>query len=316
MNLLTSFFKLIRWPNLVFIALTQILFYYFVIPFVCRSMPAKEMSTFSSFHFFLLLVASVLIAAAGYIINDYFDLNIDLVNKPSRVVIEKYIKRRWAIALHILFSFTGFLLSFYIGYRIDNLYIPFFNLLAIGALWVYSTTLKRQLLIGNVLISLLTAWVVLVIAMAEYKAQYSTTDSIRNYVNPRLIKLSFLYAGFAFVISLVREVIKDIEDINGDLKYGCKTMPIVWGVPVAKVFAGVWLVVLIGVICILQFYVIHFGWWVPVVYSLPLIIIPLGVILKKLYKAQVQSHYHQLSTLVKFVMLTGILSMIFFRIYL
>lgn len=316
MNLFAAFFRLIRWLNLVFISLTQVSFYYFIIPFVFRSKYSHEAHAFSPLHFFLLLIASVFIAAAGYIINDYFDLNIDLVNKPSKVIIEKYIKRRWAIVLHIVLSLIGFFLSLYVGYKINNFYIPVFNLLAIGSLWVYSTTLKKQLLIGNIIISLLTAWVIMVIAMAEYKTQYSNTNSIHNYVNPRLIKLSFLYAGFAFVISLIREVIKDIEDIKGDLKNGCKTMPIIWGIPVAKVFAGVWLVVLIGTTCVLQFYVIQLGWWLSSIYSLVLIIIPLMWILKKLYVAQTKEHYHQLSSFVKFVMFTGILSMVFFRIYL
>ncbi|MEO6452893.1 MAG: geranylgeranylglycerol-phosphate geranylgeranyltransferase [Ginsengibacter sp.] len=315
MNLFFAFFRLVRWLNLVFISLTQILFYYFIIPFVFSKRYFAEAHNFPTWYFSLLLIASVCIAAAGYIINDYFDLNIDLVNKPSKVIFGKYIKRRWGILLHILFSLTGFFLSLYVGYKIRNFYIPFFNLLAIAGLWVYSTTLKKQLLIGNIIISLLTSWVIIVIAMAEYKTQYSDISSIDKYVNPRLMKLTFLYAGFAFVISLVREVIKDIEDINGDLKYGCKTMPIVWGVPVAKVFTGVWLVVLIGIVCILQFYVIHLGWWLSAIYSLSFIIIPLLLILKNLYKAKIQADYHQLSSLVKFVMLTGILSMLFFRIY-
>src|SRR5450432_2448336 len=144
MNLPAAFFRLIRWLNLVFISLTQVLFYYFIIPFVYRNRYFSKAHTFSALHFFLLLIASVFIAAAGYIINDYFDLNIDLVNKPSKVIIEKYIKRRWAIVLHILFSLAGFFLSLYVGYTIHNFYIPFFNLLAIGSLWVYSTTLKKQ----------------------------------------------------------------------------------------------------------------------------------------------------------------------------
>ncbi|MEO6328597.1 MAG: geranylgeranylglycerol-phosphate geranylgeranyltransferase [Ginsengibacter sp.] len=315
MNLFAAFFRLVRWLNLVFILLTQILFYYFIIPFVYRSKYFEEAHTFSPFHFFLLSGASVCIAAAGYIINDYFDLNIDIVNKPGKIIIEKYIKRRWAIVLHILFSSIGFFLSLYVGYKIANFYIPFFNLLAIAALWIYSTTLKKKLLIGNIIISLLTAWVILVIAMAEYNTTY-LTGSINNYISTRLMKLSFLYAGFAFIISLVREVIKDIEDIKGDLKNDCKTMPIVWGVPVAKVFTGVWLVVLMATICILQFYVIHFGWWLSAIYSIILIIFPLIWILKKLYTAQTKLHYHRLSSLVKLVMFTGILSMIFFRIYL
>ena len=310
MNLLAAFLKLIRWPNLFFIALTQFLFYYCVLPFVYKSQ--QPTALLSQNIFFLIVTASVFIAAAGYIINDYFDLNIDMVNKPSQLIIQKYISRRWAIVLHLGLSFAGFVISCYVGYKLNNIYIPFFNFLAIVALWVYSTTFKKKLLVGNILISLLTAWVLLVITVAEYKLN----NSLTNVNIPRLLKVSFLYSGFAFIISLIREAVKDIEDMNGDAKYGCRTMPIVWGVQVSKVFAGVWMAVLIGAIVVLQFYVLQFGWWLSAVYSLFLIIIPLVWILQKLYQAKLSAEYHKLSSTIKFVMLTGILSMVFFRIYL
>ena len=156
MNVLTAFFKLVRWPNLLFIALTQLLFRFFVLRFAyLNNIPGTENIKLSQQLFFLLVIASVCIAAAGYIINDYFDLNIDLVNKPSKLIIDRYIKRRWAIVLHVLLSFTGFVLSLYVGYKLWNFYIPFFNLIAILALWFYSTTFKKKLLIGNILILLI-----------------------------------------------------------------------------------------------------------------------------------------------------------------
>ncbi len=311
MKLFTAFFKLIRWPNLIFIAFTQIIFFYCVVPFVYKGFQSNGLSTNI---FYSLVLASVFIAAAGYIINDYFDLNIDLVNKPTKLIIEKYIKRRWAIVLHLCLSFFGFLISCYVGYKLRNIYIPFFNLMAIAGLWFYSTTFKKQLLIGNVLISLLTAWVILVITVAEYKL--NRNSDIDKIIIPRLMKVSFLYAGFAFIISLIREVVKDMEDIQGDLKYGCKTMPIVWGIPVSKVFAGVWFIVLIGGVAVLQFYVIQLGWWLSAIYCILLIIIPLLWILQQLYRAQTASDFGRLSGAVKMVMFTGIISMVFFRIYL
>ncbi len=119
MKLLPAFFKLIRWPNLIFIALTQIIFFYCAVPFVYKGFQSNGLS---NNIFYLLVLASVCIAAAGYIINDYFDLNIDLVNKPSKLIIEKYIKRRWAIVLHLCLSFFGFLISCYVGYKLRNIY--------------------------------------------------------------------------------------------------------------------------------------------------------------------------------------------------
>jgi 4-hydroxybenzoate polyprenyltransferase len=256
----------------------------------------------------------VCIAAAGYIINDYFDLNIDLVNKPEKLIIEKYISRRWAILLHLGLSFIGFIISCYVGYKLRNIYIPFLNLLSIAGLWFYSTTFKKQLLIGNIVISLLTAWVILVITVVIYRLHGSVNEG--SFIIPRLIKVSILYAGFAFIISLIREVVKDMEDIQGDVKYGCRTMPIMWGIPVSKVFAGVWLVVLTGGVLVLQFYVFQLGWWLSAIYSLLLIIIPLLWVLQQLYKAQTPSDFSRLSNAIKMVMFTGIVSMLFFKIYL
>ncbi|MGI8584749.1 MAG: geranylgeranylglycerol-phosphate geranylgeranyltransferase [Chitinophagaceae bacterium] len=264
--------------------------------------------------FYLLVTASIVIAAAGYIINDYFDLNIDLVNKPDKLIIEKHISRRWAIFLHLCFSFIGFAISCYVGYKLRNIYIPFFNLLCIAGLWFYSTTFKQKLLIGNVIVALLTAWVILIVTLAEFKISRSAT--VNSFIIPRLMKVSFLYAGFAFTITLIREVVKDMEDIQGDVKYGCKTMPIVWGIPVSKVFAGVWLVVLIVGVAGLQFYVLQLGWWLSAVYCVLLIIIPLLWILQQLYRAQNAHDFNRLSSAIKIVTLTGLVSMIFFRIYL
>ena len=309
MKAIIAFFKLIRWPNLLFIVLTQMLFRYFILPFVyLEAHQGYEGIKLSQPLFFLLVLASVCIAGAGYIINDYFDINIDQVNKSSKVIIGKFIKRRVAILLHATLSLIGLLLSMYVGYKLQNILIPFFNFLAILILWLYSSTFKKKLLIGNILISLLTAWVILVITLAEYRFRISPHDIVWQ----RLLKLSFIYAGFAFIISLVREVIKDMEDMEGDMKYGCTTMPIVWGIPVSKVFAGVWIVVLTGILVALQIYVVQFGWWFSALYSVVTIVIPLVWVLRKLYKANTPAQFHQLSTVVKFIMLAGIISMIFF----
>ena len=142
-------------------------------------------------------------------------------------------------------------------------------------------------------------------------------DTKHNYdiASTKLFKYAVLYAGFAFIISLIREVVKDMEDMEGDAKYGCKTMPIVWGIPSTKVFTAVWLIVAVAALVIIQVYALYLGWWWSAAYCVVTIIIPLLWILKKLYKAQVAKDYHQLSTAIKLVMLAGILSMVFFKIY-
>ncbi len=315
MKLLFAFFRLIRWPNLVFIALTQSLFYYcIIVPALPPSYYQLEYA-FTQPLFFLLMIASILIAAAGYIINDYFDINIDQVNKPEKMVVEKIIKRRWAIVFHWSITTAGIIISLYVSYKTSYIVIVA-NVLCTLLLWFYSTTFKKKLLSGNVIISLLTAWTVLVLYFATnstYHFWFAFPSEIYAAMN-RIFKFAVLYGGFAFIISLVREVIKDIEDREGDARYNCKTMPVVWGIPASKVFAGVWLAVLIGTLSILQFYAFQHGWWLTVIYCLLLVIVPLIWILRKLYTAQNIPQYHQLSSAVKLLMLSGILSILLFKI--
>lgn len=319
MKLLTAFLKLVRWPNLLFIAITQWLFYFCVVSSlqdesgnITASLP------FNHSLFYLLMSASVLIAAAGYIINDYFDLQIDAINKPEKIVVDKVVKRRWAILWHMVFSLTGILLSAYISYRTGSVIILLANMGCVLLLWVYSTTFKKKLLSGNIMIAALTAWVIVVVYffagadMINFRGFYK---GLYPFDIRKLYKFTILYAGFAFIVSLIREVIKDLEDMYGDAKYKCKTMPIVWGVPASKVFTAVWIVVCIAALAIIQLYMWQSGWWVSAVYCILLIILPLILILRLLYKATIPADYHRISSIVKFVMFTGIMSMLFFKFY-
>jgi 4-hydroxybenzoate polyprenyltransferase len=262
--------------------------------------------------FVLICLSSILIAAAGYIINDYFDLNIDLVNKPEKLIVDRVIKRRWTIFWHIVFSLTGVVIGFYVDYTTRIWLLGFSNAVCVFLLFIYSTSLKKRFLIGNILISLLTSWVILVVAWCEYGHLIKINSGLHA---DKILRDTFLYAGFAFVISLVREVVKDMEDIEGDRKYDCKTMPIIWGINAAKVFVAVWLMVLTGILIIIQVYALRLGWRLSVLYSLLLIIAPLIWIFKKLYSAKTAGDFHNISSLIKFVMFTGILSMIFFKVY-
>jgi 4-hydroxybenzoate polyprenyltransferase len=315
MKLIVAFFRLIRSLNLVFIALTQFLFQYcIVVPALRKAGTTAELN---HILFLLLVFASVCIAAAGYIINDYFDLNIDRINKPQKMVVEKIIRRRWAIVWHIVLSAIGVLISFYVGWKNNHsLLLGLANMACVVLLWFYSTTFKKKLLSGNIIISLLTGWVVLVLYFAEmHRFFYTITDPLLLNAITKIFKLSVLYGGFAFIISLIREIIKDIEDMPGDEKYGCRTMPIVWGLNVSKVFITTWLVVLIAAILILQVYVMQYRWWWSIAYAVVFILMPLLFIFRKLFAARSGEDFHQLSNWVKLVMMTGILSMIFFCIY-
>ncbi|MEO5684306.1 MAG: geranylgeranylglycerol-phosphate geranylgeranyltransferase [Chitinophagaceae bacterium] len=263
--------------------------------------------------FWWLTLASVLIAAAGYIINDYFDLNIDQVNKPNNIIVQKIIKRRWAIFWHLGLSFAGVVITFVVSWKIGNWIIAPVNLAAVLLLLFYSTTFKKKFLIGNLIISLLTAWVVFVLYISELDLVAFTQELVYQRAMTKIFKLAVLYGGFAFVISLVREVVKDMEDIQGDEQFGCRTMPIVWGIPASKVFAGVWLIVLIFSVLVLFVYALLIGWFVAAFFVLVLVVVPLIMILHKLYHAVSIANFHAISTWIKLVMLTGIISMIFFK---
>ncbi len=313
MKLITAFLRLVRWPNLVFIALTQALFAYGVIhPIFVH---AGITPNLHGRAFILLCVSSILIAAAGYIINDYFDLNIDRVNKPDKLVVDKIINRRWTIIWHLLLSLAGIAIGFYLDWTTSIHLLGPANLLCVVLLFLYSISLKKKLLSGNILISLLTAWTVLVVTWCENSFLWQTLGSNGELQVNKITRITFLYAGFAFIISLIREVVKDMEDIEGDRRYGCKTMPISWGINATKVFVAVWLVVLITALVIVQVYVLLFGWWASAAYCIAFVIIPLLWIFKKLFSARLAPDYHKLSSIIKLVMLTGILSMVFFTVY-
>lgn len=301
-----AFLRLVRWQNLLFIVITQCCYEYGIY------LPIYK--THDLTQFILLVIASVLIAAAGYIINDYFDLNIDQINKPDKVVVNHGVSRRWAIFWHMLLSLLGFFCTVLALSPFHFWYLIFANLICIVLLWLYSTNFKRQLLIGNIVISLLTSWVILIIFFSKSPISLQAVTS-PDQAAIRLFRLTMLYAAFAFVISLIREVLKDMEDRMGDQQYGCRTMPIVWGLQASRVFIYVWIIVLAGTLLLLQVYVVAYGWWLSITYCLLLIVLPLLLILQQLSSAQTQPDFHRLSSWIKWVMLTGIFSMLFFAYY-
>lgn len=303
MRLLGAFFRLVRWPNLLFIIITQLLFYF------CVCVPVYQVQNVNTLFF--LIAASVFIAASGYIINDYFDLNIDQINKPDKNVFAGFVKRRWAIVWHFVFNVLG-LAATIAAVGLHKWYLVLANLGCMLLLWLYSTSLKRKVLIGNLVISLLTAWTVLILfyAFTEPRTAFSA-----NTASVKFFRITFLYAGFAFVISLIREAVKDVQDLEGDARYGCKTLPIVFGLRVTKMYLFVWIIVLAAALIILQLYMLQFNWWLAVLYSTVFVIVPLLISLRQLSNAKSAADFGRLSLFFKWLMLTGIFSMVFFKLY-
>ncbi|MBV7531194.1 geranylgeranylglycerol-phosphate geranylgeranyltransferase [Chitinophaga sp. sic0106] len=313
MKLWAAFFRLIRYPNLVYIALTQFLLQYCVVAPVLHS--AGEEPSLSVPQFILLCLSTVFVAAAGYIINDYFDINIDIVNKPDKMVLDKVISRRWAMAWHTILNMAGVSLGFIVAWKTGQIYLGFTQVICSLLLWFYSTSFKRQALIGNVVISLLTALSVVVVGFYE-KQIYHSFEAIMSPIGRKLIQIIGVYALFAFIISMVREIVKDLEDMIGDSKDGCRTLPILWGVLPAKRLCYALLLGLQVTIILVEIRVWLLGWSVAIIYLLLLVQLPCLYIYQRLKKATTAADYHKVSSLVKLVMLTGILSMIFFKLFL
>jgi 4-hydroxybenzoate polyprenyltransferase len=186
-----------------------------------------------------------------------------------------------------------------------------FNLVAVVLLWFYSTDFKRKLLIGNVIISLLTSWVVLILYVAEAGFRFYIGNEQQTAYVADIYKAAILFGGFAFISSLVREAVKDLEDMEGDARYNCKTMPIVWGIRSAKIYISIWLIVFICALFSLSVYFLLHGRAFLPAYLLLTVTLPALYVLLKLDNASNASDYKRLSRFIKVFMFTGTCSMIF-----
>lgn len=272
-----SLARLTRVWNLVIIALAQYMTAVFFIDHITVLDP----------RLFILVVSTLLIAAGGYIINDYYDIKIDLINKPQRVVIGKSITRRYAILFHTLSSLAGVVLGLLLSWKIAVV-----NLASATLLWWYSNSLKRQPFIGNFVVALLTGVAIWLV------------DSL--YKTGHLLIIT--YALFAFFITLVREIIKDIEDLKGDQTFGCQTLPILWGIRKTKYLIYGILAVFTLTVMLLNFY--HRN--PSLQYLLLLLFVPILWLLVRLVLADTKKDFSWLSGFCKFILLLGILSMALF----
>ena len=227
---LNNIFKIIRWKNLVIISLSQIFIKFFFIDFFIQK------DQLLNENFVILLIVTILIAASGYIVNDIYDYNLDQINKPEKVVLGKFLKSRDAIIIYMLFNFLAILLSIFLCIKIEQeIYILVF-LLIIYCLWLYSKKLKKYKIIGNILIAFFISLSILNVPLFSYK---NILSDDRFFVFLIISILSVL----AFLINVKREIIKDIEDIEGDKMHKVKSLPIIFGTKKSKI-----VIIIIGII--------------------------------------------------------------------
>lgn len=301
------FFKLIRWKNLIMIALMQYLIKYaLLLPFFESH---GVITSLKPLGFIILVLATICIAAGGYIINDIYDVETDKVNKPDKVIINKHISEKNALTLFIILNVIGVGLGFYLSNGIGKSGFSVIFIIASALLYIYSSYLKQLFLVGNIVVSLVVSLSILLIGVFELIP--AMTDANR-VVQITFFKIILDYAIFAFMINLIRELVKDIEDIDGDYKAGMRTLPIVLGRERAnKIVFALSLIPLLSVI----YYVITylFKQQLVVGYFLVLVIAPLIYISIKLFSAEQKAHYKHISLILKLVMLTGMLSLLLYN---
>jgi 4-hydroxybenzoate polyprenyltransferase len=263
---------------------------------------------FSELNFFFLVMATVFITAAGYVINDYFDTKTDLVNRPDTVIIGRTLNRRWAILLHVILNTIGIGLGVYISFYIEIPALSIVFMLITGILWFYSTTYKRQFLIGNIIVAFLTALVPLMVILFEIPLLNKEYGLLMKEMQLNFMHIIFwvsAFAMFAFLLSMIREIIKDIEDFEGDSAYGRKTMPIVLGVLNSKIIVITF--ILTTLFSLLYLNLRFLNDVITLLYFIVVLIIPLLFLVYNIFVAENKKEYRRASNLSKLIMLAGIL---------
>jgi 4-hydroxybenzoate polyprenyltransferase len=295
--------KLIRWQNLLMIALVQCIIKYGLLQ------PFGVSMTLNTFKFFLLIMSTICIAAAGNIINDIYDVETDAINKPEKVIIGKPVSEKMGYNLFIILNVLGVGIGFYVSHAIGKSELFAIFVIISALLYVYASYLKQTFLIGNLIISALVALSILIIGIFEL----IPAMTIQNQgIQLAFFRILLDYAIFAFIINFIREIAKDIEDIDGDYKSGMHTLPIIIGRKRAsKVLFVLSLIPLIAVI----YYVNNSLYKQPlaVVYFLVFIIAPLIYICILIFNAKTKKEFHIISHFLKLVMFFGMLSILLYK---
>ena len=317
MNNIVSFFKLIRLKNLIIVTLTQLLVKFSLInPFLDDFMLSNN-------QFYLLVLATIFITASGYIINDIYDVKTDKINKKERRIVSKSITSRDAFRWYVILNFLGLGLGIYIAYIIKKPYFSLIFIYCIFSLWTYSKRMKNSFLFGNLQVSLLTALSIFNVALF---------DIIGNGINKNngemmIFKIILFYAAFAFIITFIREMIKDLEDMEGDKKIQAKTLAITYGIEKTKLVSLIFTIFTFLGIAYFQYFQYSiarskFEYEIPIwvvnkiaiIYAIfiQLLFLFLGF---KIYTSKLKNDFYFISQLCKIIMIVGILSLLFLPIY-
>ena len=300
MNRITAFLKLIRFKNLLIITLIQIVIKFFLIK------AYLDNSALNNNEFLFYLLALITIVAAGYIINDIYDIEIDKINKPETRIIEKELSKDFSFKIYYLLNLIGISSGFYVAFQVKKLWLGIIFVYFVISLWRYSKQFKKSLIIGNLQVAFLTALSIINLALYDL-----IPAGIRVDDGSKIIFLIILfYAVFAFITTLIREIIKDIEDIEGDKKVNANTLAIRFGVQKAKqITISLSILPILGIAYFQYFQFSNSSTYftIETIYTLFLQFLLVLLMIKTRY-SETKEDFHFSSTLCKIIMLVGILS--------
>lgn len=298
-----AFFKLVRFPNLAIVALTQYLLQYLVLLPALRE--AELSPILDALHFFLLVLTTVMIAAGGYLINDLLDYESDLINKPEAVFVNRVFPKQMVWGGYVFVTVIGFVIAWQLAIYVKQIQLLTIYPIAVLLLYFYSKSWKKMPLLGNLVVAIFCAFVAGVVLFADRENFGQLKEQGRE--------VGVLFGGyllFAFFSTLLREVVKDIEDMEGDARLGLQTLPILFGMKAAKKWA-------IGVGLLLLFSLLLFVHWLwqrqevlSAFFTIFGVIFPLVYTLYFLRKANDKADFSKASFLAKMVMLSGLVLLV------
>lgn len=301
-----TYLRLARWPNLLIIALIFILAKTQIVDPI--GFASGYFSCLTNVDWLLFGLATVLIAASGNVINDIFDQEIDKHNKPDKLIVGNLITEERAWNVYYGLGSAGLLIGIIVSWKLGNISNALIFMLAAGGLYFYSYSYKRQFLIGNVVVAILAG---LVPFLPVYFYMMCAPNMWMQLPwSPVLVALAF----FSLFTTLIREVIKDMEDIKGDQLFRCQTMPIVIGIKATKAIVVFLIAVLLGIIGKLQL-----AWWdqndmVMFLYCVVAIQAPAVAVMVQVLRSRSSKDFHLASTITKLLMLGGIFWMVVYNL--
>ena len=308
--------RLVRWSNLLFLAaLIWLMEKWVAVPILNKLAFGEQLPWYV---LLLILLATVFIAAGGYVINDYFDVKIDRINRPDEVIVTRTITKPAAMRFSLWLSGIGIACGLIAAILLRSMTLGILFVLVPGLLWFYSSSYKRLFMIGNLIIALLAGLTPMLVAMANVAQLKLYYASILPYTPLEHDLYAWIggFALFAFLLTWIREIVKDLQDQMGDRELECHSMPVVWGEKWTKIFVTGLIIFTIAVIGHLWYRILPFpiGWdSLSTRYIVLGIVTPLLGVLGLLWAAKIPSDYKNCQQLVKFTMLLGMLYSICLR---